>query len=92
MKPDAIIEVRFKTMTEGGRQGAIVGEFYGCPLFVDGKAFDCRLSLDGKTLPLGETYELAVKFMNPDHPHWADSCRLIRLAPRMISTCILCGE
>lgn len=65
MKPDAIIEVRFKTTAEGGREGAVVGELYGCPLFVDGEAFDCRLSLDGKTLQLGETYELPVKFLNP---------------------------
>jgi hypothetical protein len=66
MKADAIIEVRFKTAAEGGRQGDIVGNYYGCPLVVDGEAFECRLPLDGKTLHLGETYELPVKFMNPD--------------------------
>lgn len=64
--PDAIIEVRFKTPDEGGRQGDVTGgEFYGCPLFVEGEAFDCRLLLSGRTLQLGETYELPVKFLNP---------------------------
>lgn len=68
MKPDAIIKVRFKTTAEGGRHGPIViGETpYGCPLFVDGHAFDCRLLINAQTLHLGETYELPVKFLNPD--------------------------
>jgi hypothetical protein len=66
MNADAIIEIRFKTTAEGGRQDAIVGTFYGCPLFIDGEAFDCRLSLNGKTLLLGETYKLPVKFLNRD--------------------------
>lgn len=68
MKPDAIIKVRFKTTTEGGRQGPIViGErLYGCPFFVDGEWFDCRLLINAKTLVLGETYELPIKFLNPD--------------------------
>jgi hypothetical protein len=66
MKPDAIIEVRFLTASEGGRHSNIVGEeFYGCPLFAEGKAFDCRILLNGRTLQLGETYELPVKFLNP---------------------------
>lgn len=68
MKPDALIKVRFKTTAEGGRQGPIViGEKpYGCPLFVEGEAFDCRLLVNGQTLQLGESYELPVKFLNPD--------------------------
>jgi len=68
MKPDAIIEVRFKTTAEGGRQGNIViAEIpYGCPLLVDGEAFDCRLLLMGQTLALGETYELPIKLLRPD--------------------------
>lgn len=65
MNPEAVIEVRFKTTAEGGREGAVIGEYYGCPLVVDGEAFECRLLLGGRTLQLGETYEVAVKFMNP---------------------------
>ncbi len=68
MKPDVIIKVRFKTTAEGGRQGPIViGEVpHGCPLIVDGDAFDCRLLVSAQTFNLGETYELPVKFLNPD--------------------------
>ncbi len=67
MKPDALIKVRFKTTIEGGRQDSIVigEEPYGCPLFVEGEAFDCRLLVSDRTLQLGETYELPVKFLNP---------------------------
>jgi hypothetical protein len=65
MKPDAVIKVRFKTPWQKGRQGAVVGEVYGCPLFVDGEAFDCRIYLEGKTLDLGKTCEVGVKFLNP---------------------------
>ena len=64
MKPDAIIEIRFKKTVEGGRQNAIVGNVYGCPMFVDGVGFDCRLLLGGQTIQLGETYKVPVKFMN----------------------------
>jgi hypothetical protein len=44
--PDAIVEVRFKTTAEGGRRRPLSGaEYFGCPLFVDGEAFDCRFWL-----------------------------------------------
>lgn len=68
MQPDAFIRVRFMTTAEGGRQGPIViGEtFYGCPLFVEGEAFDCRVLVNFRTLELGKTYELPVKFLKPE--------------------------
>ena len=66
MKPDAIIRVRFKTTAENGRNSAVEGAFYACPLFVDGEAFDCRLLLSGKRLELGEYYEVPVKFLYRD--------------------------
>lgn len=65
MQPDAVIQIRFKTTAEKGRQAAVSGNVYGCPLFVDGEAFDCRLYLEGRTLDLGKTYEVGVKFLNP---------------------------
>lgn len=65
MRNEAVIRVRLKTSSEGGRKTAITGSVYGCPLFVDGQGFDCRISLEGKTLELGGTYILSVKFMNP---------------------------
>jgi hypothetical protein len=67
MKPDVIIKVRFKTTKEGGRRGPIIiGEKpYGCPLIVDGEAFECRLLVNAQTLRLGGVYEIPVKFLNP---------------------------
>lgn len=68
MNPDVIIEARFKTTAEGGRlESVVIAESpYGCPLFVNGEAFDCRLLLTNQTLELGKVYELPVKFMRPD--------------------------
>ena len=66
MKPDAKINVRFFTTPEGGRTTAVEGQFYGCPLFVDNEAFDCRLLLEGRRLELGTTYEVPVKFLFPE--------------------------
>jgi hypothetical protein len=67
MRPDVIIKVRFKTTAEGGRQSSItIGETpYGCALLIEGEAFDCRLLVNEKTLQLGNTYELPIKFLNP---------------------------
>jgi len=68
MKADVIIEVRLKTTAEGGRLEAIriAEKPYGCPLFIDGEGFDCRLLLTHQTLELGEVYELPVKFLRGD--------------------------
>jgi hypothetical protein len=66
MIPDAVVRVRFKTSDEGGRKTEIAGQVYACPMFFDGQGFECRLSLNGLTLKLGEYYELPVKFMNRD--------------------------
>lgn len=66
MKPDATIRIRFKKTEENGRDSAVEGAFYACPLFVDGQAFDCRLLLAGKRLELGEYYEMPVKFLSRD--------------------------
>jgi hypothetical protein len=63
MKPDAIINVRFLTTEEGGRNTAVEGQFYACPLFIDNEGFDCRLLLDGRRLELGLACEVAVKFL-----------------------------
>jgi hypothetical protein len=66
MKPDAIIEVRFKTADEGGRKTPLIGEFYSCPLFVDGEAFDCRIFLETRCVEPGERHRLPVKFLHRD--------------------------
>lgn len=74
MTPDITIEVRFKTTAEGGRAGPVVGTQFGCPMYIAGEAFDCRLLIEGRVLGLGETYEVPVKFLNAD-------LALPRLAP-----------
>ena len=66
MTPDAYLKVRFMTPEEGGRNTPIQGDYYACPLFVEDEWFDCRLLIGGKTLALGQLYELPVKFMNKD--------------------------
>jgi hypothetical protein len=64
MNPDAIIDVRFKTTDEGGRKTPVVGNYYSCPLFVDGEGFDCRIFLGNQKVELGEWYQLPVKFLH----------------------------
>ncbi|WP_198117514.1 hypothetical protein [Massilia rhizosphaerae] len=56
MKPDAIINVRFSTAAEGGRNKVVEGPCYACPLFVDNEGFDCRLLLEGQRLELSSIY------------------------------------
>ncbi len=72
MNPDIYIKVRFKTSKEGGRKTSVkrktpLGpDFYGCPLMVDGKAYDCRLLIGDKEIELGKYYEIPVKFLDKD--------------------------
>jgi hypothetical protein len=66
MKPDIIISVRFMPTSEGGRETPVQGQFYSCPLFIDGEGFDCRLLLDGRCLDLGASYDVPVKFLYRD--------------------------
>ena len=70
--PDIYIKVRFKTSEEGGRKTSLkrktpLGpDFYGCPMMVDGKAYDCRLLIGDKEIELGKYYEIPVKFLDKD--------------------------
>lgn len=70
MKPDIYVRIRFKTAFEGGRLTDLQPsqfkhtDYYACPLFIDGKAYDCRLKIDKMTIELGKHYELPVKFLN----------------------------
>jgi hypothetical protein len=79
VKADAIVEVRFKTTAEGGRQTDIShdsGEFR-CPLFVGDESFDCRVHYEG-ILRLGSVYELPVRFLSPELvlPKLSRGCRI----------------
>lgn len=72
MKPDIYIKVRFKICEEGGRKTSVkrktlLGpDFYGCPLMVDGKSYDCHLLIGDKEIKLGKYYEIPVKFLDKD--------------------------
>ena len=77
MNSDIKANIRFFTTPEGGRltdvgrvpssdnASELAGPgYYACPLMIDGMYFDCRIPLQGKTLVLGETYELQIKFLD----------------------------
>lgn len=66
MRFDAVVSVRFLPSAEGGRRSEIVGQLYACPLFVAGRAFECRLLLQEGRAVLGESYELPVAFLCPE--------------------------
>ena len=72
MQPDIYIKVRFKTTEEGGRKTSVKRRldlgpnFYACPLFIDDKAYDCRLLIGDNEIELGKYYEVPVKFLNID--------------------------
>ena len=68
MKREVVIQVRFLTTAEGGRQSSIKSDRYGCPLMIDEtQGFDCRFVLDGASVfELGNEYEIAVSFLNPE--------------------------
>ena len=69
IEPHAIIRVRFKTPSEGGRQTdvSIAGDtLYACVMMMSGEAFDCRILVRDQTLELGESYDLPVAFLAGD--------------------------
>ena len=67
MHPDAIIRARSRTTDEGGRRRDVViaGAPYGCVVLVDAEGFDGRFFVADRTLRLGGTYDLPVKFLCP---------------------------
>lgn len=67
MKSQAVIKVKFLSPSEGGRSTPIDASAYGCPLLVDGKAFDCRFVLDRKVqFNPGRLHRIEVVFLSPD--------------------------
>lgn len=66
IKVDAIVELRFKTTEEGGRQEAMVlsERQDGYPLRVDDEACYCQFLTLGQMLHLGKTYQLPIQFLN----------------------------
>jgi hypothetical protein len=67
MKSQAVIRVRFLSASEGGRSTPINAASYGCPLLVDGKAFDCRFVLDRKVeFEVDRLHRIEVAFLSPE--------------------------
>lgn len=67
LAPDVIVKIRLRTSEEGGRASDIhISSVspYGCPLYVDGRYFECRWLLqDGQLLHLGAEYIVPLKLL-----------------------------
>jgi hypothetical protein len=65
VKPDIIARVRLLPSDQGGRKSPIPPVRFGCPLFIGGNGFDCRLLLDqvATTLVPGGEAEVPIKFL-----------------------------
>ena len=65
MQPDIVARVTMFAPDAGGKSSAIPAVRYGCPLFINGQGFDCRLLLDqeGHGLEPGATAEVPIKFL-----------------------------
>ena len=70
MNPDIYAKIRLRTSSEGGRKTAlrrktlIGGDFYSCPIIIDGEAFECRLLVGNEILELGKYYQVPIWFLN----------------------------
>jgi hypothetical protein len=65
LKADIIARVTLYPTTSGGRETPIPAVRFGCPLFIAGEGFDCRLLLDqtGVALSPGASAEVPIKFL-----------------------------
>lgn len=67
---DAIVRVTFLKTEEGGREGPTRPDFFGCPLALYGKFYDCRLLLEENgPLHPGDTATVLIKFLDPASIH-----------------------
>ncbi|QDT55090.1 hypothetical protein Pan44_31310 [Caulifigura coniformis] len=74
LMPHAVIRVRFLTTAEGGRKTAIQGVRegiqdvkYGCPVYLNGQAFDCRFwPFAAGGYELGQEYDIPIRFLYPE--------------------------
>jgi len=91
---DVLIVVRFLLPEEGGLKHDIVSALpdgqpipFGCPLFVDGQGFDCRVMGEKTRFKLGEQYTLRIKFLSPDLalPHLAEGKKVELWGGRVIA-------
>ena len=67
MKSHAVICVNFLSASEGGRKEPITGKSYGCPMLVEGRAFDCRFVLDREVrFDTDQAHRIEVSFLSPE--------------------------
>lgn len=63
-----MVDVSLYPTAQGGRQGPVWGDTYGCPCKFDPKDFsgwDCRLLLRGEQLVPGQTKRFGIVFLTP---------------------------
>ncbi len=65
MKYDVLVNVCFLTAEEGGRTKPFTRSEYGCPMYIDNQAFDCRIEIP-ENFRYGNEYVLRVRFLSPD--------------------------
>lgn len=63
---DICAEIKLLTTEEGGRRGPITGRKYSCPLVIDGRGYDCRILIGNRTLTLGQSHYMCIKFLDRD--------------------------
>jgi hypothetical protein len=65
LKYDIIAKVRFFTEEEGGRKSPTLENFFGCPMVIREKKYDCRLLLSniGPISP-GDEVVVPIKFLD----------------------------
>lgn len=62
---DIVAEIRFFPENEGGRKSSTPATFFGCPMVIGNKKFDCRILLSeiGPVNP-GDTVTVPIKFLD----------------------------
>jgi hypothetical protein len=67
--PQFVASITLYPSSKGGRDSAIVTEWYGCPCKFhpqDFSAFDCRIHIQGDKFLPGETRQLGIIFGLPE--------------------------
>jgi hypothetical protein len=63
---DITAEVTLLPRGSGPRDGPIIGEWFGCPISINGEMFDVRFYLPSHGIELGSTSTVQGAFLSPD--------------------------
>ena len=67
MEPDIQAELELLSTASGGRQGPIIGQYFGCIFSCSSGMFDCRILLsDSTSLAPGDRATVPIKFLCPE--------------------------